>query len=133
MPRSRRVLALLLVGLLLHTMWAGTGVACVTQTLQPSVDARGIAPAPDLTMAGMDMSGVSGKRPGDAPARDRASCDLPWAPGGCGAMAPCMPLAVVSAVQSLREIHDDHSAVRAGFVLTPPSQVRAPELPPPRG
>ncbi len=91
----------------------------------------------DMNMSRMDMPGMempSGPQQpaGGAPEHDHAPCKFPWAPDGCQSMTPCAPLALTSYTQSLRAPDDVPSTVAPLVVLTPPSQVRPPELPPPR-
>ena len=134
MLAPRRLLALLVSALLLHVMWVGSGFACGMAEMGSAAVAGDMA-AMEMSaeeMADMDMPGMTGQRSGEAPAHDHLPCELPWAQDGCQSMAPCAPVAVASPAQSLRMVDRVVSAVASEVFLTPPSQVRTPELPPPR-
>lgn len=128
MPRSRRALALLLSILLLHVTWVGSGYACV----MPEMESQGAMDMTGMDMSGMDMAGMAGGGAGDAPSHDHAACELPWSAADCQSLAPCAPVAIASPAQSLAMPEVDHAPVASQVALAPPSQVRAPELPPPR-
>jgi hypothetical protein len=108
-----------------------------------------VLPSAGHAMAGMDMSGAAGGMTGmasmsatqDAPADSdeerspvpEAPCSFPWAPGGCGpSMAPCGPAAVTSVAVAVNSVVRAGSGPREIRALEPPSEVTAPELPPPR-
>ena len=116
-----------------HVLWAGSGFACVMPEMghssRSTMATRGMS---DAQMAGMDMSEVAGNSPGRAPAHDHAPCKLPWAPDGCSSMTPCAPVALASPTDPLGSPEIILPFIGRLAVLTPPSQVRAPELPPPR-
>ena len=123
MRHSRRIVALLVTLLFAHTMGVGSGFACVMPAMaDPSAAA----------MAGMDMSGMAEQQSGDAPSKERAPCDFPWAPDGCELMAPCGPLAIASLAQVPQPAAVVPALAGQRAVLMPPSMTRAPELPPPR-
>ena len=134
MPGPRRLLAFMVNVLLLHVMWVGSGFACDMPDMGAPTAAVGMADMemPAEAMAAMDTPGISVQPSSEAPAHDHAPCELPWAQDGCQSMAPCAPLAVASPVESLRLADHVLSAVESQLFLTPPSQVRTPELPPPR-
>ncbi|MBA3467128.1 MAG: hypothetical protein H0T21_06925 [Gemmatimonadaceae bacterium] len=118
---------------LIATMLVTSGFACVL-------------PSAGQAMAGMDMSGATGEMASmsathDAPAvsieglspESEAPCRFPWAPGGCGSsMAPCGPAAVTSVAVAVNSVVRPESGTREIRALEPPSEVTAPELPPPR-
>lgn len=130
MPHARRITALVVNLLLGHVMWVGSGFACSMPAMDHGSTATPGMAAMEMSgnaMAGMDMSG---EHPSDAP--DHEPCKLPWAPDGCRSMTPCAPLAMASLPQALQMADDTPLAIASQRALTPPSQVRAPELPPPR-
>ncbi len=118
---------------LVATMLVTSGFTCVL-------------PSAGHAMAGMDMSGAAGEMASmsvtqDAPADSNeglsptpeAPCNFPWAPAGCGAsMAPCGPAAVTSVALAVNSVVRVASGTREIPALEPPSEVTAPELPPPR-
>ena len=133
MPRLTRITALFVSLLLAHLVWVGSGFACVMPGMGQSesaamsgMDMRGV------DMAGMDMPSHAEQHQSATPAHDHVPCKFPWAPDGCQSMAPCAPVALTSHAQSLRAPDSVPTSVASLVVLTPPSQVRPPELPPPR-
>jgi hypothetical protein len=92
-------------------------------------------------MAGMAMGGSS--NPGssvssggsvvqEAPVSPAVPCDFPWAPSGCHSMIPCSPNAIATESAVVPEIAPAQFRVASTHVLTPPSETKLPELPPPR-
>ena len=132
MPHARRITALVVNLLLVHVMWVGSGFACSMPAMDHGSSAMPGMAAMDTSgtaMANMDMSAAN-EPSSDAP--DHEPCKLPWAPDGCRSMTPCAPLAMASLPQALQSSDDTPLAIASQLALTPPSQVRAPELPPPR-
>lgn len=132
MPLSRRLTALVLSLLLAHVTWVGSGFACAMPAMGHSASA--VATTGDTLegMAGMAMPGATGQPTDGRPTHDHAPCRLPWAPDGCQSMTTCAPLALVSYDEPLRTPDVVPASIAALAVLTPPSEVLAPELPPPR-
>jgi hypothetical protein len=133
MRRTRRLTAFFVSALFAHVLWVGSGFACV----MPDMGRSPSAAMATMVMSGADMAGMgmpdmAGSPSGEAPAHDHAPCKLPWAPDGCSSMTPCAPLALASYEEPLRSPEVGPSSVARLTVLTPPSQVRTPELPPPR-
>lgn len=134
MQHARRITAALATLLLAHMMWVGTGYACsMPEMAQGSEDMAGPA---GMNMSSAEMAHMSMatmmEPSSDAPVHDHESCELPWAPNGCQSMASCAALALAVLPQPLQAQASASLRVASHFVLTPPSQVRAPELPPPR-
>jgi hypothetical protein len=69
---------------------------------------------------------------GETPASPAAPCQLPWAPSGCQSMVPCSPTAVAAESVVLPELEPTLLRVESAIFLTPPSETKPPELPPPR-
>lgn len=134
MRHARRMTALLVSLLLAHVTWVGSGFACRMPGMGNISDGMASMAGMDMSSTEMDGMGMAGtlEQPSGAPAHDHEGCQLPWAPDGCQSMAPCAPLAMASLLQVLQVPGDVPAAVASQLVLTPPSQVRAPELPPPR-
>lgn len=139
MPRTRRLTALLVSFFLAHAMWAGSGFVCgmpaMGHTVMTGMDMSS-ADMAGMDMSGMHMSATPGQRSssdqGGAPKHDHAPCELPWAPNGCQSLSPCAPLALASNAEQPRVPDNVPLSVAPLTVLTPPSQARPPELPPPR-
>lgn len=131
---ARRITGILASLLVAHTTWVGTGYTCSMPEMGqraeevPSMAGMNMSSA---EMAHMDMSSVIEQR-SDAPMHDHESCELPWAPDGCQSMGPCASPALASLQQPVQAPASAPLQVASRLVLTPPSQVRAPELPPPR-
>jgi hypothetical protein len=93
------------------------------------------------TMAGMTMAnsadaptpvaGIESKT-GEAPASDPAPCGLPSAPSTCQSMVACAPIAVASQRVGIAAPSRAMVRVASLAMLTPSSETKAPELPPPR-
>jgi len=92
-------------------------------------------------MASMAMAGTSSPRSSalnvgsiieEMPASPAAPCGLPWAPSGCQSMVPCSPSAITAENAVVPEIAPAHFLVASAAFLTPPSETKRPELPPPR-
>ena len=93
-------------------------------------------------MVGMSTSGSAnsvqsmlGDRPivdEEAPASPAPPCDLPSGPSGCHSMVPCSPTAITAESVVVSKIAPAHFVVASKAFLTPPSETRRPELPPPR-
>ena len=133
MRRTRRLTAFVLSALFAHVLWVGSGFACVMPEMGHSSSSPIVAVAmSDANMAGMDMPDAPGNSPSGAPAHDHAPCKLPWAPDGCSSMTPCAPIALASPTEPLGSPEIMPPSIARLAVLTPPSQVRAPDLPPPR-
>ena len=133
MRRTRRVTAFFLTVLFAHVLWVGSGFACVMPEMGRSPSAAMTTMAmSDANMAGMDMPHAAGNSPGGAPAHDHAPCKLPWAPDGCSSMTPCAPIALASPAERLESPEIMPPSIERLAVLAPPSQVRTPDLPPPR-
>lgn len=132
MSLPRRLTAFVLTLLLAHVSWVGGGSACAMPAVGHAAAVTASGERSGAGMAGMDMSAPAGRQSGRAPAHDHAPCPLPWAPDGCQSMTTCAPLALVSYDAALRAPDGVPSSIAALAVLTPPSEVRAPELPPPR-
>jgi len=136
MPLARRVTALLMSVFLAHAMWVGSGFACGMPAMGDSSGAGAAVTAGEdvagAEIAGMEMPGTANGHSDDAPAHDHPPCDLPWASDGCRSMTPCAPLATAAILEPLQSPGSAPSSVAPEVVLTPPSQVRPPELPPPR-
>lgn len=133
MRHATRLTALLVSLLFAHLMWIGSGFACV---MPGTGHSEGAAMAgmsmPGMDVADTDVPSTAQHAPDGAPQHDHAPCKFPWAPDGCQSMTPCAPLALTSHTQSLRALDAIPSSVASLLVLAPPSQVRAPELPPPK-
>ena len=133
MRRTRRVTAFFMTVLFAHVLWVGSGFACVMPEMGRSPSAAMTTmDMSDANMAGMDMPDATGNSPRGAPARDHAPCKLPWAPDGCSSMTPCAPIALASPTEPLGSPEMMPPSIARLAVLTPPSQVRTPDLPPPR-
>src|SRR6266481_4022959 len=133
MRRIHRVTALFVGLLLANLIWVGSGYGCAMPVMeQPSAATAGNPDAMTAVMDGMNMS------PTQAPAADNAHqqheppCRLPWAPDGCQSMTPCAPLAIASHAFVLDVPNGMPVRVAELAMLTPPSELRAPDLPPPR-
>ena len=133
MRRIRRVTALFLGLLLANLVWVGSGYACAMPAMEHSSAATAAnADAMGAAMAGMDMSGMQAPTPHGAPKQHEPPCRFPWAPDGCQSMTPCAPLAVASHAFVLDMPNGMPLHVGELTMLTPPSELRRPELPPPR-
>ena len=133
MRHTRRVTAFFMTVLFAHVLWVGSGFACVMpETGHSSSSPMATMGMYDPSMAGMDMPDAAGHSPGGEPAHDHAPCKLPWAPDGCSSMTPCAPIALASPTEPLGSPEIILPSIARLAVLTPPSQVRTPDLPPPR-
>jgi hypothetical protein len=134
MSRARRFTALIVSILLGHVLWAAGGFACVPSGMGDGMSMTTAATdSPAKEMAGMDMARGPVAPSDTPPEHGHGPCSLPWAPNGCQSMvAPCAPLAIASHGDLLQTVVSGPAAVERIEFLTPPSQVRAPELPPPR-
>ena len=133
MRYTRRVTAFFMTVLFAHVLWVGSGFACVMPEMGHSSSSTMATMAmSDANMTRMDMPDATGSSPGGAPAHDHAPCKLPWAPDGCSSMTPCAPIALASQAESLRSPEIVPPSIARLAVLTPPSQIRTPDLPPPR-
>ena len=136
MRRIRRITALFVSLLLANLVGVGSGFACVMPAMGHSSTASGgAASATGAAMAGMDMPGMvdlGGAADKSAPAHQDIPCKFPWAPEGCQSMAPCAPVAIASHESALDVAIGAPAHVAELTVLTPPSEVRTPDLPPPR-
>lgn len=141
MARIRRITALVVSLLLAQLLLVESGFACQMPNMErdatSAVVSAGDMAGMDMSsmdMSSMDMSGMD--MPGDAHdtdgSSDEAPCRFPWAPAGCHSMAPCGPAALAVLTPALTLPKATPVAVLALTVLAPPSQARAPELPPPR-
>ena len=131
MRRLRRASALLASYLMLHLVLVGSGFACV----MPTMDAmHGMAmTGPGQTMAGMDMTSMPAAPGAPVPSTPaEVPCDFPWAPDGCQSTTPCAPAALATTALVVPVPQAAHGDVARLVVLTPPSILTPPELPPPR-
>ena len=127
----RRLTASFLGLLLANLIWVGSGYACVT----PSGYSTASTATADVTsqaMAEMNMAGTPTATSDGAPQDHMPPCQFPWAPDGCQSMAPCAPHAIFAHVFELEVPNATPVRVAELTVLTPPSALRAPDLPPPR-
>ena len=128
MRRSSRLVAALSGLFLSATVLATSGFVCAN-------DANG------AKMASMQMTGYDG----DAgrivavshfsarhPEKSHAPCKFPWAPDGCQSMVPCSPSVIATPLMQLMSFFALPQSVVAVVALKPPSEIPAPELPPPR-
>jgi hypothetical protein len=92
-------------------------------------------------MAGMSMPNAAdapspvastGSPTGEAPAPDPAPCGVPSAPSACQSMVACAPTAIASQPVAISATSGAMVRVASMSVLTPSSEIIAPELPPPR-
>src|SRR5436190_3672767 len=136
MRRFRRVTAVFVSVFLANLTWVGSGYACVMPPMAHTVGAS--AQSADVMTddtAGMNMSQAA---PGmhqaarDSAPPQNAPCRFPWAPDGCVSMAPCAPVAVASHALVLDAPNVTPLDASAMTVLTPPSELPAPDVPPPR-
>ena len=133
MRRIHRVTALFLGLLLANLVWVGSGYACAMPAMDHSPAASAaIADAMTAAMDAMNMSEMQGPTDHGAPNQHEPPCKLPWAPDGCQSMTPCAPLAVASHAFVLDMPNGMPLHVGELTMLTPPSELRRPELPPPR-
>lgn len=147
MPRLRRFTALIVSLFLGQLMLVEAGFACAAPASMQSM-AMG-----DASMAGMpgmargdaelaesgDAHGsnahgssvhtAAAATPTDGPA---PACDFPWAPNGCQSMVPCAPPTLGEAHAASLALPTVESEIARLDVLTPPSLLTPPELPPPR-
>ena len=137
MARLRRITALFVTVLLAQLLLVESGFGCQMPSMEQ--DAGGAMAMSTGAMAGMDMSGMdmSGMDVPTSPSdtddpSDEAPCRFPWAPAGCQSMVPCGPAALAVLTPALTVPKAAPGAALALTVLTPPSQARPPELPPPR-
>ena len=135
MRRTRRITALFAVLLLANLIRVGSGFACV---MPMSTDAMGsmdddAAATSNVAAGGMaDMPGMAAPARDANPAHQDMPCKFPWAPDGCQLMTPCAPIAMASFEVSIQLPNAAPLAPDQLVVLTPPSAVRSPDLPPPR-
>src|SRR5258708_14804612 len=123
--RRRRVIGTVANLVLLHTVWVGSGLACIMRDMG-SLRAG--------SMAGMSMPGMPTgptETPSKALTQQEGSCRFPWAPDGCQAATPCLPLAITSPEQVSCVGADVPAAAAAAPALTPPSPAHPPQPPPP--
>ena len=128
MPTSLRLTGLLAALSLVTSIPVTSGFACER--------ASGVDHMAAMAMTGVSNSGSSISSVGliieEAPASPAAPCGLPWAPGGCQSMVPCSPSAIAIERAVVPEIAPAHFLVASAAFLTPPSETKPPELPPPR-
>lgn len=113
-----------LIALLAHLNWAGIGLSCG----MPGTDhgAAGMLDAGMPGMPGMEQTADNSRAPAN-----ETPCDSPLS-HGCQSMAPCSAISMAAhSTVSLPE-SGAPAALPRMVALTPPSLVRAPELPPPR-
>jgi hypothetical protein len=135
MRHIRRLTAVLASLLYAQVLWAGSGFACAMASMPaaahyPAASMAGMDMSADMT--GMEMPGASAQQSGEGTTHHHTPCESPSAPADCESMMPCAPLALASVEELPRAPHGVPSAVAPLTVLTPPSQVSPPELPPPR-
>lgn len=129
----RRITALCLGLLLANLTWVGSGYACVMPAMTHATQASTMkADSTGEAMAAMDMSATLSSAADTAPQHREQPCRLPWAPDGCQSIAPCAPLAIASYAFALDTPNVTPVRIADLSVLTPPSELRAPDLPPPR-
>lgn len=131
MSSPRRLTAFALTLLLAQAAWVGSGFACALPAMGNAAAVRASGEPSAAALAGM-TSAPAGRQFERAPAYDHAPCPLPWAPDGCRSMTMCAPLALAAHDALLRAPDGVPASIAVLAVLTPPSEVRAPELPPPR-
>ena len=128
MQRTSRATALISGFFLAAMVLATSGFACAT-------DSSG------GDMASMRMSGsVAGAKgattldsaPVTNPESQQAPCKFPWAPDGCQSMVSCSAAAVTTPLISWATARVTRQTVAVAVALKPPSEMHAPELPPPR-
>lgn len=137
MPPLRRLTALATSLLLAHLAWLGSGIACDMATMGQAGGAAMAAMDMPVEVAGVgaprsDAAGMSRVPSGATAEHHHAPCDFPWSADGCRSTAPCAPMALASMSVSLRASDAAQPSVAAVGVLTPPSTMLPPELPPPR-
>ncbi|HKO16502.1 MAG TPA: hypothetical protein VJU87_09695 [Gemmatimonadaceae bacterium] len=133
MARTRRLTALLVSVLLAHLTWVASGFACTMPAMQGAASVLvGSGHVTSASMAGMSMPEGAERPSQGAPAHRDAPCRLPWTPTGCQSMAPCAAAAIASTAALVPALHSAPGLAEVRPVLMPPSETRAPELPPPR-
>jgi hypothetical protein len=127
----RRLTAFFLGLLLANLIWVGSGYACVMPGMGHSMGSTTTADATGRAMAEMNMAGTTATT--DKPPQDQTPpCRFPWVPDGCQSMTPCAPHAIIAHAFVLAMPNATPVRVAELAVLTPPSALRAPDLPPPR-
>lgn len=96
----------------------------------------------DGAMADMAMASTSApissawsqrSAPGEAPVSpSSAPCQSPWGPTSCQTMVPCSNAAVAAQQIVVSDASREMVRVASAATLTPPSETKAPEPPPPR-
>ena len=131
MRRTRRITALFASLLLANLTWVGSGYACAMPAMaHPSQASSASNGATDAEMPGMDMSAAAATPSGGS--HHEQPCRLPWVPEGCQSMAPCAPAVFASHAFTLDVPNVTPVAIADLHVLEPPSEMAAPDLPPPR-
>ncbi|HEU4564715.1 MAG TPA: hypothetical protein VFS05_08710 [Gemmatimonadaceae bacterium] len=134
MRLARRITACIATLLLVQLSLVASGYGCALHAL-----ARSHATSAMAAMSGMAHGAhgamhttASVSAPDDAPpAGTPASCDMPWAHGGCDSMASCAPAALPDAPLALVAPPPAHT-VPVAAATAPPGRALVPELPPPR-
>jgi hypothetical protein len=135
MRRPKPLVALFANLVLAHAMWVGTGRACSASNVSQSMgDVTATNKAAAMTSS-VDMPGMesgANETASKTPSHQHTPCRIPWAPDGCQAATPCLPLAISSATQAIRTVDDTPIVIAPLHVLMPLSRGNAPEPPPPR-
>lgn len=126
MARIRRATAIVLDVLLVLFGAAGAGAACAERST-----GMGAMTAGTMAMAHEGAAPREGGQRCPEPARDHG-CSLPWAPGGCAALAACAAPAVLAEMTAAPVAAPSTDRGWSEPVLAHPGPALAPDLPPPR-
>ena len=133
MRRTRRITALLASLLLANLTWVGSGYACAMPAMaHPSHASSVRTDGNDAPMPGMDMAAPSSTTPSGESQHHEPPCRLPWVPEGCQSMAPCAAAVFAPHTFTLDVPNVTPVKIADLHVLEPPSELAAPDLPPPR-